>query len=185
MDWSKNYKPERKANWADISFQIRHTVSMWEVLKVYSPGTPTKGNRCPCPIHNGEDYNMSYTANSFKCFVCGAQGDVIEFVKLVCNLSTRSDAMKRMNADLKLYLPIDMVINEEMNLDLAKLRAEAEAKAKAKAEWQTKYHDLMDEWIRLDKVKRTSDPRTRRYAEAVKNIDRVSYELDCLPPEPR
>ena len=70
MDWEKAYKPERKANIEDIVAIIHDSVTMEDVLSVYSPSTPRRGHRCPCPIHNGKDFNMSYTDHGYKCFVC-------------------------------------------------------------------------------------------------------------------
>ena len=113
MDWGKAYLREQRATWADIAESIRYSVSMAEVLRVYSPETPIRGKRCPCPLHNGKDYNMSFTATNFHCFVCGESGDVIEFVTKILNLPSRADAMKRMNGDLKLGLPIGELVNAE------------------------------------------------------------------------
>lgn len=177
MNWTFN--EERKADWADIAATIHDVVTMDEVLHIYAPQVHTRNHRCPCPFHNGKDYNFSYTRSGYKCFVCGASGDVISFVKEIQGYPTRSDAMKRINADLRLGLPVDGNVSAELSADLAKRRAERERREKAEAEWWGRYHALLDEWIRLDVVKRTADPTSDEYAEAVKRIDRVGYLLDC------
>lgn len=186
MDWTKSYKPERRAEWEDIAAAIRESVTMDEVIRLYSPGTPVRNRRCPCPFHNGKDFNFSFTDRGYKCFVCGASGDVIGFVKDICECATRSDAMKRINQDLRVGLPIDCTLSASQSATLALRRQEAEKREAELKAWQDEYARLMDEWVRLDKVKRTEDPSSESYAYAVKNIDRVSYELDTLlDKEPR
>ena len=185
MEWQSAFRPERRVELSDIAQIIRETVTMDDVLAAYAPHLPTRRNRCPCPFHNGKDFNFSYTRYGYNCFVCGASGDVIGFVKGICELPTRSDAMKRINADLRLNLPIGATENAENSADLARKRAEREKKeAEAKAWWEN-YHRLMDAWVEMDRAKRTADPSSEEYADAVKSIDYVAYQLDNLPSEPR
>lgn len=184
MDWTRAFKPKRQADWADIAEEIRGAVTMEDILQVYAPSVKTRNHRCPCPIHNGKDLNFSYTRNGYKCFVCGASGDVIGFVQTICGLS-RTDAMKRINADFRLNLPINGNLSAIQSADLALKRAERERQEAARQTWQDEYHRLWDEWITLDNTKRTADPTTAEYAEAVKRIDYVGYLIDCLKAEPR
>lgn len=178
MEWGTEFRPERKAEWSDVAAAIHESVTMDDVIHAYAPDLRTRNHRAPCPFHNGKDYNFSYTRNGYKCFVCGVSGDVIGFVKDSLGLSTRSDAMKRINADLRLNLPIDTNISAEISADLAEKRAHRKEQEQAEAEWMERYHDLMDEWIILDKAKREADPASQEYAKAVKTIDYISYLLD-------
>ena len=178
MEWSKAFREERKADWSDIAASIHESVTMDDVIRTYAPNLRVRNHRAPCPLHNGKDYNFSYTRNGYKCFVCGASGDVITFVKELLRLSTRVDAMKRINADLRLNLPIDGNISAELSADLAKRRAERERQEREEQECLDRYHELMDEWIRLDQTKRTADPASKEYADAVKRIDYISYLID-------
>ena len=175
-----DFRPERKVSWEDIAESIHASVTMEDVLSLYSPSTPRRRHRCPCPLHNGKDFNFSYTPHGYKCFVCGESGDVIAFVKEVCELATRADAMKRMNQDLHLNLPIDGEVDAIQAAEMSRRRAEAEAKRAAEKAWDDEYHRLSDEWVRLDTIKRTADPSSEEYADAVKNIDFVSFQLDML-----
>ena len=175
-----DFQPERKVEWSDIAQAIHDTVTMDEALAMYSPSTPRRRHRCPCPIHNGKDYNFSYTEHGYKCFVCGASGDVIGFVKEVCELATRPDAMKRINEDFRLNLSTNGTLSAIQSANLALKRKEAEEKRAAEQAWEDEYHRLMDEWVRLDTIKRTADPSSEEYADAVKNIDFVSFQLDML-----
>ena len=105
---------------------------------------------------------------------------MIAFVKEVCELATRADAMKRINQDLHLNLPIDGEVDAIQAAEMSRRRAEAEEKRRAEQAWEDEYHRLTDEWTRLDKVKRTADPASDEYADAVKNIDFISFQLDIL-----
>lgn len=185
MEWSKAYKPERKANWEDIARAIHDTVTMEDVLSTYCPDIPRRRDRCPCPIHNGEDFNFSFSKKGYKCFVCGASGDNIGFVKDYLSLPSRSDAMRRINSDLGLGLPIDGAVSVRQNAEFLRRREEAKAKQRQRDEWLERYHALLDEWIELDKTIRSADPTSDEYAEAIKRIPYISYLLDTVGEEPR
>lgn len=185
MDWGKAFQPERKVDWADIAEAIRDKVTMDEVIPIYAPELRTRNRRCPCPFHNGKDLNFSYTRSGYKCFVCGASGDVVAFVKDILGYATRADAMKRINQDLGLNLPIGTDVNAKISAEIAMRRAKHEAQDRAHQAWEAEYNRLLDEWISLDSIRRTADPDSDEYADAVKRIDYVSYQLDCMPREPR
>ena len=88
----------------DYAGIIKSSVSMPEVVERYT-GQRIVRNRIRCPIHHGSDLNMRIYRNSYHCFVCHATGDVIQFVQSVLGLSFQ-DAMKRLNEDFGLHLPI-------------------------------------------------------------------------------
>ena len=52
-------------------------------------------------------------------------------------------------------------------------------------EWEDGYHALIDEYCRLDKQRLFCEVGSAEWQEAVKEIDRVAYEIDCYPKEPR
>lgn len=178
-EWQNAYRPQRQANWDDIAQIIRDTVTMEDALAMYSPETPIRNHRCPCPIHHGRDYNFSFLPHGYTCFVCGSSGDVVTFVKEVCELPTRVDALKRINADFRLNL-IDCDISAETQVQLARRRAVAQERERKRKAWEDEYHRLWDEWIKLDKAKRNAVPMSDEHAEAVKKIDYIGYLIDCL-----
>lgn len=159
----------------DYAVAIRESVTMEAALSVYCPSLPRRGNRCPCPIHKGRDYNFSFGAHGYKCFVCGATGDIISFVKAVFDLPLMADAMRRIDTDFRLNL----FDGAGMSAEMQTRRREADERQKEQERRETEYNRLLDEWIRLDIAKRTADPASDEYAEAVKNIDRIGYMLDC------
>lgn len=187
--WKSAYRPQRAARIEDIAQTIHDTVSMDEVVRVYLPELRPRNRRIPCPIHHGEDYNLSYTEHGYKCFVCGASGDVINFVRDVCELKTRSDAMKRLNKDLNLNLPINGDATPTFSAEVAKRRQAAEARKRAHDEWVERYHRLSDEWISLDNFlcsPAAKDPaNAEERARAIGRKLIVEYSLDAMPEEPR
>ena len=154
---------------------------MEDALELYAPSVQRRNRRCACPIHNGKDPNFAYTDRYFRCFVCGAKGDVIAFVKSVCGLSSMSDAMKKINADFDLRLPINCTLSDSQSANLALKKQESDARKAREDAWWNEYHLLTDEWIRLDKARREADPLSDEYASAVKEIDRIGFMIDDLP----
>lgn len=185
MDWKKIYKPERKIDWRDVCDLIRESVTIGDALTVYAPGTPRKHHRCPCPIHNGKDYNFSYTQNGYICFVCGASGDVISLVKEVCELSTRQEAMRKICEDFHLGVYFDAPCLAETREKVNRAREEANRRRAERDAWWDKYHDLMDKLIEYQKTLENGDPESPEYAVAARNIATIEYQLDSLPQEPR
>ena len=185
VNWSEGYKRERRLTWEDVADEIHRTVTMHEAVRFYLPNADTRYHRIQCPIHNGVNKNFSYTEHGYRCFVCGASGDVIAFVKEVCELSTRADAMKRINLDFRLGLPIGGEISPAEEKVLQARREAAREKERKHQEWEDGYHALIDEYCRLDKQRLFCEVGSAEWQEAVKNIDRVAYEIDCYPKEPR
>lgn len=185
MDWAKIYHRVQRADWGDIAQAIHDSVTMRDVIQMYTPDRTPRRNRIQCPIHNGHDYNFSFTPQGYKCFVCGASGDMITFVKEVCELSTRADAMKRINQDFNLRLPIDCDISVSESETLKARRKAAKEKEQKHQAWESGLKKLWDEWARLDRQKLFSPPGSDEWASAVKRMDVLSYQIDCYPPEPR
>lgn len=165
----------------DYAAAIRDAVTMADVLSVYCPSLPRHGRRCPCPLHNGRDNNFSYNAHGYKCFVCGESGDVISFVKALYGLPNMMEAMRRIDTDFHLNLFSDSALNAEISAKVLKHRAEEQERQRENERRTSEYHDLLDKWIALDKIKQTADPMSDEYAEAVKTIDAIGFMLDSLP----
>lgn len=185
-EWMKLFRPERKVEWSDVAQTIRESVTVEDVLTTYCPGIHIRNRRCPCPIHHGQDFNFSFNDHGYTCFVCGSSGDVIDLVKAVCELATRADAMKRINLDMRLNLPLaGEAATGGMSDELKRKREEAEAKRKALWEWHERYEALWDEWAELDKIIHDSLSSVEDKAAAVEKQQIVEYKIDNLPEEPR
>lgn len=88
----------------DYAGIIKSSIAMHDVVTWYT-GQRIVRNRIRCPMHNGTDRNMRIYPKSYYCWVCHAAGDQIQFVQTVLGLSFQ-DAMKRLNEDYGLHLPI-------------------------------------------------------------------------------
>ena len=185
MDWKSAYKREQKVSIEDIAETIRATVPMRDAIAFYCPELSPRHNRIPCPIHNGEDYNFSFGDNWYKCYVCGAAGDVISFVKESQGAPTRLDAIKRINNDFMLHLPLRGEADTQFSEVAYKRRKEAEARKAAKQAWEDQYHEYLDEWIECDKVKRSAEPLSDEWCDAAKRMEYLDYLLKSMPDEPR
>lgn len=139
------------ANYAEI---IKRLVPMQDVAERYT-GEPIRFNRMRCPIHHGQDRNMRIYPKSYYCWVCHAHGDVIQFVMGVCGLSFQ-DAVKKLNADYDLHLPIGQEQTEsdrkrfaELNRKIAEHRrledarlSDADARERLVASWVGLLHQV-------------------------------------------
>ena len=106
-------------NRIDYAAIIKQAVPMRDAVERYT-GQRIYRNRIKCPVHNGADYNMRVYDRSYYCWVCHASGDVIQFVQSVLGLSF-TDAMKRLNEDFNLGLPIGTDRNEANTARLSEL----------------------------------------------------------------
>lgn len=186
MDWKKGFKAERKAEWSDIAQAIHDSVTMEEVIKFYIPGVNPRMHRIPCPIHHGKDYNFSYTRYGYRCFVCEASGDVIAFVKEIQGCATRVDAMRMIDRDFNLHLPIngEMKVNAEELSRLHERVEQAQKLQKAQEEWEQNYSRLMDEYVALDLIILFSTD-SDAVAQAKERQGIVSYLINAMPSKPK
>lgn len=188
MDWG--YKRERLATVEEIADCIHASVSIEDALNYYVPGIQIKHRRCPCPIHNGKDFNFSFNETGFKCFVCGESGDVIGLVKGICELPTRLDAMRKICDDFDLGVNFHATISQETSAKVNQRRAEIERKRKEREAWEDKYNATLNEWIALDRVVTEtpwdSEENIAKVCRAKEDRARVGYQIDLiLAHEPR
>ena len=138
----------------DYAGIIKSSVPMQDVVERYTGQRPIR-NRIRCPIHHGSDLNMRIYPKSYYCWVCHAAGDQIQFVQSVLGVSFQ-DAMKRLNEDFRLNLPIgeklpeqskawltelNRKIAEQRRLDDARL-SDAEARERMTACWVGLLHQV-------------------------------------------
>lgn len=169
----------------DYAEEIKSRVDLTDLIRFY--GFEPVHNRIPCPFHNGKNRNLGIKNNSYKCFVCGEHGDAISFVQNYFNLDFLS-AISKINDDMMLGLPIGKTLSprekteaerksEERRKQIAKRKERHEALQKA-------YENALDEWVKLDMVKRNCAPKSPKdgfsdaYVYALKNIDCAAHKLD-------
>ena len=183
MNWTESYHREERITWDDIANKIRETVTMSDAIEAYTPEYIPRNRRMPCPIHNGKDYNFTFTTTGFKCFVCNESGDVIEYVRLVCNLKERTDAMKKINNDFRLNMPLGETITGADSFEVERRRRAVREREMERKRLETIYDAALDRYTFLDILKREAAPKkgeelTLQYVFACRNIDAAWHEVE-------
>lgn len=101
---------------------VKQSVSAIDAAKALGLN-PDRHGRCACPFHNGKDRNMKLYQNGYKCFVCGASGDVIRLVQGVNGYAFKQ-AIEWLNSAFHLGLCIDrpMDKNQKFAAEIARKR---------------------------------------------------------------
>ncbi len=89
----------------DIFRETRERVSALDAARYYGLIFDRKGWAL-CPFHPDENPSMSFKDGRFRCWACGARGDCIDLAARLFGLDSIG-ALKRLNADFGLALPID------------------------------------------------------------------------------
>lgn len=172
----------------NIVLSVKEAVCMEDLIDLYLPGVKKRMGRIPCPIHNGTDCNFAFKGKYYKCYVCGASGDIFTFVESFFAMDFM-DALRKIIEDFRLPYDIDGEKNE--NPEKERLREELErkrriAKEKREAEKKAldKYHSALDVFIDLSQVIEKyapiwpDDPIDEKYADACRNFSIAEYNLD-------
>lgn len=174
-----------------IADEIKSRVKMSELVSRYGFEIQ-KGNRIPCPFHNGKNANLGIKDNYCHCFKCGYSGDVIKFVQDYYKLSF-SEAVSKINEDFGLGLPIGGDASKRRQLDAARqafFKKQEQKKKEAEHEkYMTEWLNAHGELIRLERQKREYRPRKAseelhpKFIEALLNIEYAKYRLGCAEEE--
>lgn len=168
---------------------IKERVTMSDVIALYAPNPPPKHNRIPCPIHAGNDPNLWFSDRGYYCFVCGAGGDVIDFVQHVFGLDFPA-TLDKINTDFNLGIPLNrrMTLREQREAEKRhrEIIAERKRKKEEKQAYEELYNSLCDEWHRLARNRELYAPKSRDeewhplFIEALQKIDYQKYLIDEL-----
>ena len=162
---------------------------MIEMLQHYGIET-NRSNFCRCPFHQEKSASFKAYPGSrgFFCYGCNESGSVIDFVMKFFGLPF-GDAIKKINEDFSLGLPIGEKLDRRKQLEINKAAFERKRKAEQQKKERQKIEDdywaAFDEWKRLDDNKRNYAPKTPTdplhplFVEALKNIDGAEYNLSC------
>lgn len=172
---------------------VKRSVQIKTLMERY--GIVFKGNTCLCPFHNDKHPSMSIHQQKgiFKCWACGAGGDVIEFVKLYNGLDFVS-AVKQLNNDFGLGLnisdkPLTNTELHEQNTIQAIKRGLNAVKQLDFERWRSNTMQALKCFIKQlhadliqfePTTERSIKELNERYIYALQNIDRAEYLLDLL-----
>lgn len=88
----------------DTDYIIRN-VSLSEAIERYT-GARLIHNKYFCPFHNDKNPSLSVKNGKYRCWACGASGNVINFVSRYCDIGFK-DTCRKLSADFNLNLDID------------------------------------------------------------------------------
>ena len=158
--------------------QIKQTTTMLDVLDRYGFTPNAKGN-INCPFHQEKTASLKVYENSFYCFGCGVGGDIFDFAMKIesCDFA---QAVKKLGGETLSFTQKRALINQKYKQDKVKKQREQNKK---------EYHELLDEWIRLDINFRDNKPKTMDeephpiFVEALQKLAYQGYLLDCFTKE--
>ena len=159
----------------DLAAEIRERVGMAEIAKHYAGETPVQ-NRIPCPFHNGRDRNLALYPEGYKCYVCGAHGDAVSFVRQLTGLDFIG-AVKDIDRVFGLGLPIEGsgAISPALLREAASRALRRRMEDLSRQEEEEDLDLLWDAFALCDRALREAPPDSEQYALAAKNIDWVKH----------
>ncbi len=89
----------------DIFRETRERVSALEAARFYGLDFDRKGWAL-CPFHPDKHPSVSFKDGRFRCWACGVHGNSVDLAARLFGLDSIG-ALKRLNEDFKLALPID------------------------------------------------------------------------------
>ena len=134
-------------------------------------------NMICCPFHNDRHPSMKLNDDYFYCFGCGANGDVIDLVSALFEISP-IDAVQK--------LAEDFGINTCSNIDKAPVKTKY---PKIKEFWENElycfrvlcdYLHILEEWKEKYAPETPGDAIDDRFTEACHMLDYIEYLVDIL-----
>lgn len=180
-----------KMNKSYLAEQIKGRIKFPELLENY--GIEVKrGNRIPCPFHNGKDLNCGVKSDYIHCFVCGESADQIGFVQKYFGLSF-ADSVTKINEDFSLGLDIEQNIDKRKQTEIAKQSFLRKKQQKQREEEKERllnaWIDAQQEFVRLQENMKKYRPKQPceqfhpLFSEAISNLEYAKYKMQCAEEE--
>lgn len=159
-----------------IADEIKQSIKMDDLFRAYGL-EPNRAGFVICPFHSEKTASLkAYADNTrFKCFGCGAQGDVISFVMQYDNL-TYQQALIKLNNDFSLNL-VDEPIKYSQRRKMAKTVAK-------RHESERRYEKIKAQYRECNMILRELAPQSideplhPLFIWALHNKDRLAFLLD-------
>lgn len=164
-----------------IFAQVKSSVSIMDAAQRYGL-TINRYKKAICPYHNDSKPSLSFKNERFKCFSCGASGDVIDLVSCLTN-SEPLVAVQELSDAYHLGIDVSKPVDSGIVL---KARQRQERK-KAFEAWEhdaantyAEYFRLLREWKCDYAPKSQDDELNPRYVEALTKLEHIEYICDSV-----
>ena len=131
---------------------VKDSVTLSDAAKAYGL-SPNRAGFILCPFHQEKTPSMKLYLTSFYCFGCGAHGSVVDFASKLFGLSPL-EAVKKLNSDFQLNLPIDRPPDHEDQGERCKILKAQESFT----EWREAALYLLCEFVRMANLADYDDP---------------------------
>lgn len=162
--------------------EIKNMISMEQFCDRY--GIRIERGFVLCPFHDdGSPSCKIYPGNrGFHCFSCGSGGDVIDFAQQYFSLS-KNDAVKKLNADFCLNLPLNEYDRDRAEKQLRQRRIKQQRQKDKEQELTERYWDLYDILMGMETVIAAFRPvaidiqPSQLFLKALRERDHIEAEL--------
>ncbi len=173
----------------DFASQIKARVTMEQICRMYGIEVNHAGF-AKCPLHSERTNSLKIYPGDrgWHCFgACGEGGSVIDFVMKFFGLDLMG-AVRRINDDFGLGLPLDREQSEEERKEAARIayerRHELAERKRAHEAVLDRYYNALSVWVDIDTTIRRNAPKSRteafsdEYASALKRFEYATYQLE-------
>lgn len=169
------------ARYIDYVAHVKQALDLRDVVARYGL-EPDRHGYIRCPFHTEKTGSMKVWRDHYKCFGCGAHGDVISFVQSYEHTEF-PEAMETINRDFALGLPFD---DEKTPLKVLRERQKRAQEAEKAREGQrlselklAQIARLSFAWAEYDAtIKAHPVPDNEKTATAYRMRDYIGYLLD-------
>lgn len=166
----------------DKAREIKNRLTIDEVIQAYGLNQHMNG-KYKCPFHNDHSPSLSTKNGKYKCFVCDAGGDVIDFVKSLYGISFQ-DAIKKLDNDFNLGLSQSLSKEEIYRINQKRKKVE-QLKAyreEVNAKYMSTYDKLCSDLKLCNSIKNNSrmkswDEIDENYIKAINRIPILEYMI--------
>lgn len=164
----------------NLADEIKQRVKMPDVFARYG-FEPNRGGFISCPFHSERTASLSayHDGERWKCFGCGAGGDVISFVMLLFGINF-SQALLRINLDFGLGLSNKQPDRRE-TIRLSAEKAEKEMEKQRRDQYLailTECHRRLWNTRLAYRPKSPEELPCPQFVHALKETDRLEYLLE-------
>ena len=167
----------------DFIHEVARQADITEVISAYC-GEPDRSKKWHCPLHSEKTPSFSVKNNRFKCFGCDINGDSVEFVAKLENLTPYKAALK-LNSDLGLNIRPPTETKGEKPAPAPKERPLTEREKQMRIdEWALKQHDILLDYFRLLKEYSQELPKDNeinwKFSAFLDDFGTVEFLLESL-----